>query len=235
MVKLNKYKDRVVKERKKKQNLAFTLAETLITLGIIGVVAVLTIPIVANYSREIQYTTMAKKSYSTLLNALNMIKSNNQGSIDLSSNSSLRQEFSQVMDFVNQSTTDSIYPFNYKYKGYGGTPTNTYVHTQPLAWAQLKDGAFIGFITPSNASNTAAVATIIYDTNGASLPNQFGQDLIVYWLGNSNNNYMIHPSGDNGKGNISGNQVCPACFDYCGVGFYWGCSALRIFDSSKLP
>ncbi|MBP7212243.1 prepilin-type N-terminal cleavage/methylation domain-containing protein, partial [bacterium] len=44
---------------------AFTLAEVLITLGIIGIVAALTIPTLMNKSQKQQTVTALKKSYST--------------------------------------------------------------------------------------------------------------------------------------------------------------------------
>ena len=53
---------------------AFTLAEVLITLGIIGIVAALTMPaLIANYKNEV-FATQTKKTYSTVLNAMNRWK-----------------------------------------------------------------------------------------------------------------------------------------------------------------
>ena len=50
---------------------AFTLAEVLITLGIIGVVAALTMPsLMANYKKSVAKNQF-KKTYSTLTNAFN--------------------------------------------------------------------------------------------------------------------------------------------------------------------
>ena len=54
-----------------KRNAAFTLAEVLITLGIIGVVAALTIPVlIAKYNFKV-YETAFKKQYSVFQNAIN--------------------------------------------------------------------------------------------------------------------------------------------------------------------
>lgn len=50
---------------------AFTLSEVLITLGIIGVVAAITLPtLVANYKEKV-FVVSAKKNYSVLTNAIN--------------------------------------------------------------------------------------------------------------------------------------------------------------------
>ena len=51
---------------------AFTLAEVLVTLGIIGVVAAMTLPSVIDNSRNKQLESALKKSYSTLSQALDM-------------------------------------------------------------------------------------------------------------------------------------------------------------------
>ena len=51
---------------------AFTLAEVLITLGIIGVVAALTMPVlIANYKNKV-FITKTKKVYSNIQNAIIM-------------------------------------------------------------------------------------------------------------------------------------------------------------------
>ena len=57
---------------RKSRKVAFTLAEVLITLGIIGVVAVLTLPsIITNYQKKVTVERL-KKTYSTLWQAVQM-------------------------------------------------------------------------------------------------------------------------------------------------------------------
>lgn len=58
-----------------KQLAAFTLAEVLITLGIIGVVAAMTIPIIITNSKSIQYRTAYQKGISILSQAAALNKS----------------------------------------------------------------------------------------------------------------------------------------------------------------
>ena len=58
-------------------SLAFTLAETLITLGVIGVVAAITIPnLIAHYQKE-SVATQLKKTYSTISQAVRMSEAEN--------------------------------------------------------------------------------------------------------------------------------------------------------------
>ncbi len=62
---------------------AFTLAEVLITLGVIGVVAAITLPsLITAYNKHVIETKLFK-IHSTVLQAIRMIQANNDGSIDL--------------------------------------------------------------------------------------------------------------------------------------------------------
>jgi len=71
--------------------LAFTLAEVLITLGIIGVVAAMTIPHLVNNTNDAELKTAYKKYYSAFSNA----------------GASIVQEYSSMNDGINNQT-DSI-------------------------------------------------------------------------------------------------------------------------------
>lgn len=62
---------------------AFTLAEVLITLGIIGVVASLTIPTVVNNFQKLSYVSGLKKQYSAIQQAFKLYMAD-QGTLDLS-------------------------------------------------------------------------------------------------------------------------------------------------------
>ena len=56
------------------KKVAFTLAEVLVTLGIIGVVAALTLPTVINKVQSVILKNQFKKAYSSLLNAINLVQ-----------------------------------------------------------------------------------------------------------------------------------------------------------------
>lgn len=58
--------------RLKNKNLAFTLAEVLITLGVIGVVAAMTLPSIISKYQERAMVEKLKKTYSTIQNAFNL-------------------------------------------------------------------------------------------------------------------------------------------------------------------
>ncbi len=65
-----------------KKKAAFTLSEILITLGIIGAVAAMTIPVLVNKYRDRQYVTSLKKAVSILDNAYRLAIYENGGTND---------------------------------------------------------------------------------------------------------------------------------------------------------
>ncbi len=67
------------------RRLAFTLAEVLITLGVIGIVAAMTLPAVINNSRNKQLEAGLKRSYSLISQALDMYQAETGERIMLSS------------------------------------------------------------------------------------------------------------------------------------------------------
>ncbi len=58
---------------------AFTLAEVIIVVGIIGIIAELTIPTLMENVQEQQFKSAAKEAYSKAYQAFNQIKSDERG------------------------------------------------------------------------------------------------------------------------------------------------------------
>ena len=77
--------------------IAFTLAEVLITLGIIGVVAALTLPSVVAHYKEKVLVTQVKKAYSEMQNALKMYSAQN-GCSDITCISDTNQTSAELAD-----------------------------------------------------------------------------------------------------------------------------------------
>ncbi len=82
---------------KKGRRVAFTLAEVLITLGIIGVVASLTLPSVVAHYKEKVLVTQVQKAYSEMQNALKMYSAQNNCS-DITCISDTNQTSAQLAD-----------------------------------------------------------------------------------------------------------------------------------------
>lgn len=175
---------------------AFTLAEVLITLGIIGVVAALTMPsLMANYKKSVA-KNLFKKTYSTLTNAFNQTVQDLGESVNCSNQSytseackELWNEFVKNLNVVKYCETDAyaqgcvpnyspeIFP---RTQGCGGFSAAQIKEQQPAA--VLADGSII---FPYGWQKTLYPA-IGFDINGFKKPNVGGQD--VFSLGISNKN-----------------------------------------------
>lgn len=209
---------------------AFTLAEVLVTLAIIGVVASLTIPsLVKSYQDTANYTKW-KKQYSIAKQAIKMIQANN-GFANVSDPSIIRDDFESVLGaFVkkgNWNTMNTQY-YNY-YKNTTGQSSSTWISRTGLR----SDGSMWGFWTNAwvdcNGVSTNGVLTgicseIRIDVNGTAPPNMFGKDLFWLWLVRNNGVYDVYPYGSRGDGKVcEAGAIVP---DGCN-----GCSALALIRS----
>lgn len=172
---------------------AFTLAEVLVTLGIIGVVAAMTIPNLISTYRKKQIEIQAKVTYSTIQQALRFADYDDVG-------------YSDVADGSNQ---EMINWFN-NFLGQHLKVEQLCVNKAPGCWHQIyylngtkfgdkngTGGNILGFVTSKGARfvidgynpnnirdmfgvnmNTAAMV-FIYDANGASKPNTVGKDVFI--------------------------------------------------------
>lgn len=213
------------------KNNAFTLAEVLITLGIIGVVAALTIPLLQNNATEQEYNTGCKNTYQAISNALTTILSNNGGTIDANtSHSNLRDEFANVMKFIKVGNENQIFVDKANsaiwYQFYKSASTCNWPPVGGAsASAVLSDGSYIGFYSNTDCnfsyagSNICAIITA--DINGASGPNTVGKDFFYFWLENKNNTFLIVPGGTN-----DGKVCTPGSCNWNGE---FGCTTSRLF------
>ena len=79
---------------------AFTLAEVLITLGIIGIVAALTLPVIISDVKNSQLEAGLKKAYSVLGQALNMYQAENGERIIAGDATNSRMIKSYLMQYI---------------------------------------------------------------------------------------------------------------------------------------
>ena len=175
---------------KYRKKYAFTLAEVLITIGVIGVVAALTIPNLMTNVRASENAALFKKRSSQLQNALKRIGAEEEqtiyGNINASSDSLLpkmiARQFpgSKIIDrgrIVSKSQFDKFHKA-VVYKTYGGGNYRTDF---------LDDGTIIVdddfFIFINNDSHQLTNLTFIVDINGYKKPNQEGYDFFKFCLG----------------------------------------------------
>ncbi|MBR6099334.1 type II secretion system protein [bacterium] len=218
-----------------KSKKAFTLAEVLITLGIIGVVAALTLPtLIANYQKT-QTLTSLKKNYTILAQGIEFAQANygtdlqgwtcadcpfpqyynNQFSINVPNLFNVLSEsiaFAKVVNIGNIGQYSGIgfcdLPEGQKYKTMGGSDLSIGAGGYwSSGWAQLKDGScwFIGGTKNSNTSDEMVRVTV--DTNGNKNPNKMGRDVFVFVI--HRNGQITGVSGNSCNGHWSnGGEAC---------------------------
>jgi len=161
---------------------AFTLAEVLITLVIIGVIAAITVPtLITKYQKE-QTVTRLKKNYGILNNAFQLFYTNNgQSFLDIPTNYTLNSIKNFVdknyLKYFNVMKTCDGFCENYTPKYLNGEEWGT--HPQPYTII-LQDGTYIIFNTAQAQNSSTSLNGTVYvfaDINGNKKPNIFGKDI----------------------------------------------------------
>lgn len=195
----------------------FTLAEVLITLGIIGIVAALTIPTLLNKSEDMQEIAQLKKSFSTLSHAYQSAIANEGAlstwcpySTDAAATScvaDILQKYLKVTkrcDFADV----SCLPSN-GYKKLANSVTYDDMFNSSVIYQKLMliDGSSVYISAVTNASYNGIYYLSLYmDTNGLKGPNRWGYDL--FW-------FLVYTESAD-MGNIC-KTVCPAATDQTGT------------------
>ena len=161
----------------KKKKAAFTLAEVLITLGIIGIVAAMTMPMLLENTKKQQTVAQLKKSYSVLSQAVKLSELEN-GSCDY-------WEYTlPVEQFVNrylrkfltiQEQTVSAAGVDYKYLN--GEDCFEAMCTSTSYMLTLADGTSM---VVSCWTGNSGGRVVFFDLNGKKLPNTIGKDVFSF-------------------------------------------------------
>ena len=209
----------------KRQKAAFTLAEVLITLGIIGVVAAMTLPAVINTTRNKELETGLKKGASVLTQAFDMYQAEHGDRI-LPVNVGLQELKSIIMPYFktakdcgygsgsNTEDVDKACIKNYANQGQNATVNNSNVYrnftnTNYITLTYFDDGQAIAvdgmLILIENAGGGYGNQIYIsVDVNGAGKrPNMLGQDLFMFELGTDG---ILRPMGAKGTTYYSAND-----------------------------
>ncbi len=216
---------------------AFTLAETLITLGTIGVVAAITIPGLMTAYKKHATATKLERAVSVINQAIRLSENEN-GQME-NWNKNLSEEefintyfrpFMTIMQVCNTSNpcgyyqTSTAYIWSYLSGAYGvyGSPFNT--NRQGL---QTADG-FMYFFSKASGSSISQDndKMIIIDLNGSDKPNVLGKD-VFFFLRDEESDSIIPYGGDKSYDTIKND-----CKEN-GVGLY--CAALIRQNGWKIP
>jgi len=171
------------------QILAFTLAEVLITLAIIGIIAAISIPsIVTNHKKKALETGFAK-GYGTISQAVNLAIAEHGGIeswdwkdsySDEEQNEFIKKYFLpylNVIKFCPSGSEEYEKCFPKEHKTLDGT---RYTANQNSS-AVLADGSSIKFVLFENCFSTGKrCAGVTIDTNGKKKPNVIGYDYFTF-------------------------------------------------------
>ncbi len=177
---------------------AFTLSEVLITLGIIGVVAAMTIPTIMNKANEVEQSSGVKKMVATLNQAFMQVVADNGGSVlgAYTDIQTFKEALKSKLLYAKDCNTTSDYGGSgsgasaegcwhkaNEWQYYGGDKLTNPIIGPGLI---LKDGSTLAIIfdtpncdfdmTPYNR-NYMRCGYINFDINGFKKPNTNGKDI----------------------------------------------------------
>ena len=175
----------------------FTLAEVLITLVIIGVIAAATIPTVINNTKKQEFVAGCKKAYSTLQQSLISMARNNDavtGDYLFLQDKNFVDELAKVTNVIKICNSNECFPNYSSYKKFNGA---TMDNAQTKS-AILADGQILGYLqiaggpysltsgewglTEDDRNNT--IGRVMIDVNGNKPPNTWGRDVFVFAIVN---------------------------------------------------
>lgn len=167
---------------------AFTLAEVLITIGIIGVVASLSVPtIMGNYQKK-TYVTSLHKVYNEISQAIEQVMTDkNAETIDeagLTTQAALNewvQTYFRVSHNCQGDSTKCMAPNN-QYKKLKKSSSNYMTTRTGHNYFGLSSGAVIRPLLGKEGNKRF---NLLVDTNGKNAPNTLGRD--VFFIGVYNN------------------------------------------------
>lgn len=173
---------------------AFTFAEVLVTLGIIGVVVAMTLPTVINNAKNKQLETALKRSYSALAQALDMYQAENGERVKAAEIG--RRELKPILmkyistardcgwgieenDCIFQSYSDPTKETSDLYKTYNGLANVQLVFFDEGQFV-MNDGSLV-LLENANLENRGGLLLISVDVNGYNKrPNRLGHDLFMF-------------------------------------------------------
>ena len=207
----------------------FTMAEVLITILIIGVVASMTMPALINHYVEKENAVRVKRFVAVLNQAVMRFKAENEcygsisscivGGVDSSCSNFVQiGKYMQIVDSVKrtQNFAEKYWLPDVTYNYYGEEVSGRYGGPSKVAIGDcaylLNDGTTFAIdINPTSFN-------IIFDVNGTKQPNRVGRDIFVVYVGNqwgttsaanSYNNDIVPYSGVELSSAIAYKGLCP--------------------------
>ena len=209
------------------RNCAFTLAEVLITLGIIGIVAAMTLPtVITKYQKKVTVNRF-KQSYSILYQAIERSEVDNGDTTgwDFDNLSGVEVFEKYLKPYIKGISKDHLSQNGAKgitYKQISGVPetglrlmgngTSSEIYSLPNGTQLFFDNNH-----PTGLTTSIRRIGLAIDINGFAPPNQFGKDLFYLYLSSEHKLYPMgvystsecqFPSDPNHDRNVLKNSSC---------------------------
>lgn len=167
------------------RKMAFTLAEVLITLGILGVVTVMTIPSLINNYQMQQTTLGVKKFYTIMTQAIKSSEIDNGSMIDWNiptsnvfadSQNYFETYLKPYLNVIYQNTQVNVYKEPW---------VNNYIKYLNGTYLSISGGQEFILVDGTDAITFCISGNMCYfyvDINGLKSPNIFGKDVFVFSL-----------------------------------------------------
>lgn len=193
---------------------AFTLAEILIVLGIIGIVAEYTLPsLIANFQKT-SYATGAKKAYTIFNQALVRLASDNgcvgdlrctglfNGDTNSNNLGTALDDYFRIIKNCGNSTGCFTQPVYVNFDRTGGTTTYDsltsgykFITADGMSVFINNDNGGCASISMGRTNHLAQeCGYIIVDVNGTQKPNAMGRDVFKFWISNGKG-AALYPAG----------------------------------------
>lgn len=175
--------------------MAFTIAELLIVVGVIGIIAESTIPVLITNAEKSEYYAYSRKMQSVLYSTFTSLKDDN-GGVSFLANYATSSDFIDALstkigyiEKINDSATAATQCWTDATKS-TRAPASSFT---AQACLKLKDGSFLTIVTVSGPVSrvcpdwsTSTCYALLADINGLKGPNVFLQDVVVFGMSNNN-------------------------------------------------
>ena len=229
---------------------AYTLTEMILCVGIVGIIAALTIPTLINNTNQSTLTAVLARTFElTQIGMTNIIQEANRNSedgnpvaglsaiqkkdigldgedyiMDDDNYGNLLRGYFDIDDFEGYATANI--------KDYTGADINEAISADLNAFRFKKLNSAVIFQKAQNLDNAnrdTIVARVIIDANGVAAPNRFGEDVFLFGLTNSG---TLIPAGSRQYFDFDNNVAVDACADTAGNGL--ACAARVMADKWEI-
>lgn len=210
-----------------KNSFGFTLAEVLITLGIIGIVAAMTIPTIMKNTQDAEFKSAYKKAFSDASNIWQSMRVNNEiatcsGNYDSNCADANFLTFKNYMKVSTSCGSSAVTDFVGQCWDMTGEVFAEKTNPPGIPTKGNNGGAAVGFVDTSGRSWIMLLGIwwwadqLMVDTNGFKPPNKLGKDRWVFWLTSSSSNAYSDWSSDGVYKYLHPSPDASSIMPYCG-------------------